>query len=256
MFMDTAAKVKEKNLTYLSDDKLRSMDSSIASIKRNGIPGDFLEFGLALGGSGICIASELDGDRRFIGFDVFGMIPPPGEKDGPDPNHRYEIIKSGASAGIGGDRYYGYFDNLRDVVTKNFDACGLRVDGRRIALVEGLYEETLPRQPEMTIAFAHVDCDWYEPVMLCLDYIAPRLSPAGMIILDDYNDWPGCKKATDEFCARHPELEVKRTQPHCVLSKRSELDTAIGRLRSALFTRLRGMAAAVREKLREAFSFT
>jgi asparagine synthase (glutamine-hydrolysing) len=185
MFMKTASEVKKKNLTYLSDDKLRSMNSCITFIKRNGVPGDFLEFGIALGGSGICIASELDADRRFI-VDVFGMIPPPSEKDGAGPNDRYEIIKSGGSTGIGGDRYYGYIDNLRDVVIKNFEEFGLRVDGRRIALVQGLYEVTLPKQPEMTIAFAHIDCDWYEPVKVCLEYIVPCLSPGGIIILDDY----------------------------------------------------------------------
>jgi hypothetical protein len=93
MFMETASKVKEKNLTYLGDDKLESMSSCISSIKMNGVPGDFVEFGIALGGSGICIATELDNGRRFIGFDVFGMIPPPSNKDGPGPNERYEAIR-------------------------------------------------------------------------------------------------------------------------------------------------------------------
>lgn len=120
MFMETASKVKEKNLNYLGDDKLESMSSCISSIKRNGVPGDFVEFGIALGGSGICIATELDNGRRFVGFDVFGMIPPPSNKDGPGPNERYEAIKSGSSVGIGGDRYYGYVDDLHDVVVKNF----------------------------------------------------------------------------------------------------------------------------------------
>jgi O-methyltransferase len=250
MFMDTASKVKKKNLTYLSDDKLQSMNSCIATIKRTRVPGDFLEFGIALGGSGICIASELGGDRRFIGFDVFGMIPPPSTEDGLSPNERYEIIKSGGSAGIGGDQYYGYVDNLLDVVVKNFEEFGLRVDGRKIALVQGLYEETLPKQPEMTIAFAHIDCDWYDPVKLCLEYIAPRLSPGGIIILDDYNDWPGCKKASDEFCAKSPELDVERTQPHCVLRKRLEPATKIGQLRRALVEGQQRFAAWVRRTIR------
>ena len=234
MFLETAAMVKERNLTYLSTDKLESMNACLASIKRNGIIGDFLEFGVALGGSAICIASELDDDRRFAGFDVFGMIPPPSEKDGASPKARYEAIKSGVSSGIGGDPYYGYVENLRDVVARNFQDFGHPIDGRRIELVQGLYEQTLPRQPWRTIAFAHVDCDWYEPVMLCLEYIAPRLPVGGIIILDDYNDWPGCKKATDEFCARHSELAVNRTQPHCVLSKRFDPATRIGQVRRAL----------------------
>lgn len=249
MFMETATKVKREKLTYLSDSKLRSMNSCIASVKKNKIPGDFLEFGIALGGSGICIAKELDSGRRFIGFDVFGMIPPPSEKDGAGPNERYETIKSGGSTGIGGNQYYGYIENLRDVVIKNFEEFGLPVDGQRIEMVEGLYEETLPTQPERTIAFAHIDCDWYEPVKLCLEYIAPLLSLGGMIILDDYHDWPGCKKAADEFCSSHPEFEVLRKLPHCVLSKPLTPPTRMGRLRRSLIESLEGVAALARERV-------
>jgi O-methyltransferase len=235
MFMDIAAKVRQRNLTYLGLDRFESMNSCLKSIKERKIPGNFLEFGLALGGSAICIASELDHDRRFFGFDVFGMIPPPGEKDGPGPNERYETIKTGRSEGIGGGLYYGYVDNLRSVVAKNFAEFGLAVDGDRISLVPGLYETTLPRQPEMAIAFAHIDCDWYEPVMACLNHVVPRLSPGGMIILDDYQDWPGCRRACDEFRDGRSDLEMIREKPHGVLRKRYEPDTLLACLRKAVF---------------------
>jgi asparagine synthase (glutamine-hydrolysing) len=234
MFMDIASKVRQRNLTYLGVDRFESMNSCLQSIKQRKIPGDFLEFGIALGGSAICIASELDRDRRFVGFDVFGMIPPPGEKDGLGPNERYETIKTGRSAGIGGDPYYGYVDNLLSMVVKNFAEFGLAVDGDKISFVPGLYETTLPRQPERAIAFAHIDCDWYEPVMACLAYVAPRLSPGGVIILDDYHDWPGCRRACDEFRAGRSDLEIIRERPHCVLRKRREANTLLGRLRKAV----------------------
>ena len=45
-------------------------------------------------------------------YDVFGMIPPPGEKDGADVHQRYATIAGGASKGIGGETYYGYRDDL------------------------------------------------------------------------------------------------------------------------------------------------
>ena len=37
----------------------------------------------------------------------------------------------------------------------------------------------------------HIDCDWYEPVMLCLERLHPLLSPGGYVIADDYFDWEG-----------------------------------------------------------------
>jgi asparagine synthase (glutamine-hydrolysing) len=219
MFASVSRQVRARKLTYLADSKLASMGECLDAVKRQGVAGDFLEFGVALGGSGICIASELDEGRRFFALDVFGMIPPPSAKDGAAPNRRYDEIRSGQSPGIGGETYYGYVANLRDVVEANFSAFDLSSDDHRIRFIEGLYHDTIPTLPAMRIAFCHIDCDWYDSVMLCLNYAAPRLSAGGMIVLDDYNDWEGCREATDEFCAAHPALTVKRTTPHAVLTK-------------------------------------
>jgi asparagine synthase (glutamine-hydrolysing) len=49
------------------------------------------------------------------------------------------------------------------------------------------------------VAFAHIDVDWYEPVMFCLQHIAPNLVVGGRIIFDDYHCWGGCRKAVDEY---------------------------------------------------------
>ena len=40
-----------------------------------------MEYGVALGGSAVYLASEGYDRRRFQGYDVFGMIPEPGEQD-------------------------------------------------------------------------------------------------------------------------------------------------------------------------------
>ena len=59
------------------------------------------------------------------------------------------------------------------------------------------------------IAFAHVDCDWYVPVRFCLERIAERLSAGGAIVLDDYHDYAGCRRAADEFMAARPEFSFE-----------------------------------------------
>jgi asparagine synthase (glutamine-hydrolysing) len=38
--------------------------------------------------------------------------------------------------------------------------------------------------------------------MTCLSRIFPHLTVGGSIILDDYHDWGGCRKATDEYLER------------------------------------------------------
>ncbi|MEY4519181.1 MAG: hypothetical protein RLZZ499_1780 [Cyanobacteriota bacterium] len=52
---------------------------------------------------------------------------------------------------------------------------------------------------EQPVAFAHIDVDCYKPVLTSLKRIFPNLVVGGSITLDDYHDWGGCRKATDEF---------------------------------------------------------
>ena len=64
-------------------------------------------------------------------------------------------------------------------------------------LKRGLFEDTL--HPTGPVALAHVDSDWYEPVRLCLSRIAPHVPQGGLIVLDDYHDYGGCRQAAAEF---------------------------------------------------------
>jgi O-methyltransferase len=218
--MDLVHRIIEKRLTYLRPEKLRLLMATVEALNAGGIRGDFAEFGVALGGSAICIASKLVAGRKFYGFDNFDLIPSPEPIDGERPNSRYEVIKSGLSPGIGGDRYYGYEPDRLAVVRRNFAEFGLRVDDERIFLIKGLFEGTLPRYLKEPIAFAHVDCDWYSPVRFCLQQLYPLLANNGTIIIDDYNHWDGCTKATDEFCAAFPQISMTLGPTYAVLIKR------------------------------------
>lgn len=202
----TARRVMQERLTYLSVKRLARIEYALGEIES--IPGDIVEFGIALGGSGIILAHKAIGGRRFFGFDVFGMIPPPtSEKDDAKSKRRYETIKSGLSNGIAGDQYYGYKENLFGEVTQSFAAHGVPVDYKNVILCKGLFEETWPTVQLDAIALAHIDCDWYAPVAFCLDACARKLSAGGIIIIDDYNDYGGCRVAVDEFVSTHSDFE-------------------------------------------------
>jgi len=223
MIENISLEVRRRKLSYLGPERFDSLYECVNAVQQFNAPGDFTEFGVALGGSGICLARALDADRRYYGFDVFGMIPPPSAADGKDVIDRYNTIASGNSKGIGGDKYYGYVDNLYDMVKDNFRSFGCDVDNQRISLVKGLFSETLPLHDAINISIAHIDCDWYEPVLYCLKYAWPRLSEGGFIILDDYNDWSGCRKATDEFISSNETVTLLRARPHAVIQKRSSM---------------------------------
>jgi O-methyltransferase len=67
-------------------------------------------------------------------------------------------------------------------------------------LIRGLVQDTLHiNEP---VCLAHIDVDWYEPVLICLERIEPHLSVGGTLVIDDYLAWSGCQRAVDEYFDR------------------------------------------------------
>lgn len=215
-----AREVSRARLTYLNPAKLGNLERCLRQVEDRGVAGDCLEFGVALGGSAILIAAQMAAHRRFIGYDLFGVIPPPSERDDDRAHERYRVIASGRSAGIGGDRYYGYEPDLLGKVKASFSAFGLAVDDRRIRLVPGLFADTVDLAGDLRVAFAHIDCDWFDPVTLCLEQTYRCLSPGGIVILDDYNDYGGCRRATDAFLADHADMRLIDATHNAMIVKR------------------------------------
>lgn len=189
--------IRRRKLTYLTERRLACISEACRYAESHALPGLFVEAGCALGGSSILIASIKSSDRALNVYDVFGMIPPPSDEDTPDVHERYKVIVEGKSTGLGGDLYYGYEDDLLAKVRDNFADFDIDVDAQSVHLIKGLLQDTM--HIERQVAFAHIDVDWYDPVMAALQRIFPRLVVGGSIVLDDYFDWGGCRKATDEY---------------------------------------------------------
>ena len=214
----TARKVRRERLTYLSAHKLSSLERALRGVLRAGVPGDLVECGVALGGSGIVMARHLEPGRTFHGFDLFGTIPPPGEHDPAEAHERFAAIAAGRARGIGdGDDYYGYVDDLQAKVEQSFAAYGVPAAPGRVELHAGLFEDTL--ELSRPVALAHVDSDWHDPVACCLERISAVLSPGGLIVVDDYNDYGGCRTASHEFLAGTADFRVRRALPHLILQR-------------------------------------
>jgi len=213
----TLRRVVEEHLTYLEMEALRDLVLVALENEARGIEGVIVEAGCAAGGSAIALASAKRPEREFFVFDVFGMIPPPSAKDGPDVHERYGTIVRGEAAGLGSRRYYGYEENLLETVQGSFAQFGLDLSERHVHLIPGLFEETL--KMEAPVALAHIDCDWYESVRVCLERIVPKLVRGGTLVLDDYESWSGCRKAVEEYF-RDPDpdayLFVKKSRLHVI----------------------------------------
>lgn len=200
------AAIRAANLSYCGPPKLENLARAALQVRAEGVPGQWLEAGVALGGSAILLARLKPAHTRLDLYDVFGMIPPPGEGDGPDAHARYETIRSGASPGIGGDTYYGYVPDLLARVRDNLRRFGVDPDGGTVRCVPGLFEATL--HPVAPVALAHVDCDWYDSVRTCIDRIGPLLAPGGIVVFDDWSSYSGCRRAVEQWRAADDRLEV------------------------------------------------
>jgi hypothetical protein len=204
----TIERVGREHLSYLSGANLAMLARLVVSLERDGLPGVLVEAGTARGGSAIVMASAKAPERAMKVYDVFGMIPPPSDKDGEDVHRRYQRIREGESKGVGGELYYGYRDDLYTEVRESFARCGVDVDAHRVDLVRGLFADTI--HLDEPVALAHLDGDWYESTMTCLERLAPLLVPGGRIVLDDYYAWSGCKRAVDEYFADRPGFRLER----------------------------------------------
>ena len=69
-----------------------------------------------------------------------------------------------------------------------------------VRVFQGYFPETVNKKLEQTIfSFVHLDADLFEPTKNGLEFFYPRVSSGGIILIHDYNAWPGCRKAVDEF---------------------------------------------------------
>lgn len=206
--------IDSAGLSYLGIEALTDLAQAMQSIEQQGICGDVVETGCALGGSSIILVAT-KGARNMFVYDVFGMIPPPSVVDGPDVHERYNVIRSGASEGLKGSLYYGYEENLLEKVMNNFAQFGYPPDQHQVHFVQGLYEDTL--HCKHSVALAHIDCDWYESVKVCLERIGPHMVKQGRIVIDDYYAYSGCQKAVDEFVSTNPQFSIdKKSRLHLV----------------------------------------
>ncbi len=158
-----------------------------------GIPGDFVECGVFLGGL-MAAAAEFAanfgiGERTFYLFDSFEGFP---EGVAPETDFQGHVAPQDWS-----------IPNFRETVERTLATA--RIGSNRFQLVEGYVEETLKCPPVDRIALLRLDTDYYKSTRIELESLYPRLSCGGVLIIDDYGHFEGARRATDEFLARQAD---------------------------------------------------
>ena len=186
-----------------------------ASTSRSaGLPGLVIEAGTARGGSAIVMAAAKAPERPMKVYDVFGMIPPPTERDGADVHERYEKIAGGERQGRRRRHLLRLPRRpLRRGRPSRSRASASRSAEHNVELVQGLFEDTIDL--DEPVAFAHLDGDWYESTMTCLTRIAPLLVPGGRIVLDDYYKWSGCRPRSTSTSPDRDGFRLEQPRRSC-----------------------------------------
>jgi O-methyltransferase len=164
-----------------------------------GIAGDVVECGVWRGGSAMTGALTLkargDIGRKLFLYDTYEGMVRPTEKDvfiydGVPAIDTYNSAAPGSWC----------YASLEDV-QRNMGSTGYPAD--RLVYVKGKVEETIPGVLPGTIALLRLDTDWYDSTYHELVHMFPRLSPGGVLIIDDYGSWSGAREATDKYFAEN-----------------------------------------------------
>ena len=173
--------------TLMNYPRLAGMNDIATRVEKEGIKGSFVELGVCDGGSSgvIANAARNNPDRQVWLYDSWEGMPEPTSSD---VSYEGELAEEGITVGSE--------ELVRELL---FDKLGLRREN--IHMVKGWFEDSIPQTAQKVgdIALLHVDCDWYESVKLCMDAFYDRVVPRGIVAIDDYGEWMGCKKAVDEF---------------------------------------------------------
>jgi O-methyltransferase len=92
------------------------------------------------------------------------------------------------------------FDQLAvsaDNVRAGFARFGLLDD--QVRFLEGWFRDTLPSAPIDRLAILRLDGDLYESTMDALVALYDKVSPGGIVIVDDYGILESCRAAVTDF---------------------------------------------------------
>jgi len=189
--------VERGALTMVSRERMYATMISCKYVVENSIPGDFVECGVWRGGNAILAAGifKLYGsDKRVWLFDTFEGFNDAGIK----PDERDEITTERMDEVQ--KLYYNpeSCGNSIDDVRANFDKFGLLSDN--IRFIKGDVLETLisPDTPH-EISVLRLDTDLYESTLTELDIFYPRVAVGGILMIDDYGDCVGARKAVETY---------------------------------------------------------
>jgi hypothetical protein len=159
------------------------------------LPGHIVECGVYKAASLLRWATyrqilETEWSREIIALDAFGAFPKQNVVHQDDQRFISEFEDSGGPG----------------LTEEEVGALARHKGFSNISLVKGDVNETIPRllaaRTELRIALLHLDLDVENATRFCLEQLAERLVPGGLVVIDDFNAVGGATRAAEEFCRR------------------------------------------------------
>lgn len=171
--------------TMIGRVRLDNLHDCLDYVTRNEIPGDVMECGVWRGGAGILMAGYLKihgiSGRRVHLADSYEGLPDPTAEQDPD---------------LSRDIFPQLAVSLEDV-KRNFEKYDL-LDSE-IEFLPGWFSDSLPSAPVQQLALLRADGDLYSSTWEILENLYDKVSPGGIVIMDDYGVLPQCAQAVEEF---------------------------------------------------------
>jgi O-methyltransferase len=211
--MDAVRRVRSH--TMLPHGVLISLWQHVRHLEVNRIPGAYVECGVWKGGA---VGLMAQGNMRYSParrelhlFDAFTDICEP--DDAVDGTKALAQAREWSRTGAGGtkgqlramtgfyDRYGGH--GTRAVCEQLLHSIGYPPE--HVHIHEGWFQDTFTTSASQveSIALLRIDADWYAATRLCLETFYERVTPGGIVVIDDYGTYEGCRRAVDEYLSKH-----------------------------------------------------
>jgi O-methyltransferase len=176
---------------------------------RREIPGDFAECGVWRGGSVLAMLLTLQdlgvSDRDIWLYDTFEGMTAPDERDVSD--FELPALARWHESRARQEKPWGHLfhpEVFNEAMVREM-LYSTGYPRERLHFVKGPVEQTLPAQMPPALALLRLDTDWYESTRHELQHLYPRLARGGVLIVDDYGHWQGCRQAVDEYFSTQAE---------------------------------------------------
>jgi hypothetical protein len=197
------ASVSETTMT--SPERILALCDAAEYVSRHQIEGDIVECGVWKGGSTAAAARTLincnDTDRTLWMYDTYEGMSAPSSNDVDLHGKAADQLLANDTASSAEAADSIWCKCSLETVKQTMASTVYPTD--KICYIKGKVEDTLPLQSPEKIAILRLDTDWYESTRCELEILFPKLVVGGVLIIDDYGHWQGCRKAVDEYFADH-----------------------------------------------------